>query len=129
MNQPEHQFAAGVIRYLDFGVDRLEAGPRERLLAARNAALACYREQPAPVAGLAWAGPAGAWMSGQRWTSARHLVTISVLVLALVGVAYWQSTVPVNELAEIDTSLLSDELPINAYLDKGFDSWLKRSSR
>lgn len=129
MNQPEQEFAAGVIRYLDYGVARLEAGPRERLLAARNAALARYREQPAPVTGLAWAGPAGAWISGQRWTGARHLVAISAVVLALVSIAYWQSTVPVNELAEIDTSLLSDELPINAYLDKGFDSWLKRSSR
>jgi hypothetical protein len=32
-------------------------------------------------------------------------------------------------LAEVDAGLLTDELPINAYLDKGFDSWLKRSSR
>jgi len=25
--------------------------------------------------------------------------------------------------------LLTDELPLNAYLDRGFDSWLKRSAR
>ena len=113
MNHPEHEFAANVIRHLDYGVAQLEAGTRERLFAARNAALAHYREEPA--AGVAWMG-------------ARQLLTIGALVAALVGIAYWQSNAPVNELAEIDTFLLSDELPPNAYLDKGFDSWLKRSS-
>ena len=33
------------------------------------------------------------------------------------------------ELAEIDAGLLTDELPISAYLDKGFDSWVTGSSR
>jgi hypothetical protein len=129
MNQPEHEIASGIIRHLNYGVDRLEAGPRERLVAARTAALARYREQPVTVTGLAWAGPAVERITGHPWYSARHLVTIAVLILGLVGVAYWQSNAPVNELADIDTNLLSDELPINAYLDKGFDSWLKRSSR
>jgi hypothetical protein len=129
MNQPEHEFAAGIIRHLDYGVAQLEATTRERLFAARNAALARYREQPAPVTGLAWAGGMVARLGEHRWMGARQLVAISALVFALVGVAYWQSNAPVNELAEIDTYLLSDELPPNAYLDKGFDSWLKRSSR
>ena len=129
MNQPEHEFAAGVIRHLDYGVAQMEATTRERLFAARNAALARYREQPAPVTGLAWAGAIAGRVGEHRWMGARQLIAISTLVFALVGVAYWQSTAPVNELAEIDTYLLSDELPPNAYLDKGFDSWLKRSSR
>lgn len=129
MNQPEHELAAGIIRHLDYGVDDLEAGTVKRLFAARNAALARHREQPVAVAGLAWAGPLAARLGEGRWTSARHLVAISALVLALVGGAYWQSNAPFNELAEIDTGLLTDELPINAYLDQGFDSWLKRSPR
>ncbi len=129
MNQPEHEFASGIIRHLEYGVAQLDSGTRERLAAARNVALSRYREQPEPVAGLAWAGPMVSRLGGQRWTGARHLVASSALVLALGGVAYWQSTAPVNELAELDTGLLTDELPINAYLDKGFDSWLKRPSR
>jgi hypothetical protein len=59
----------------------------------------------------------------------RNLVAVAALVLALVGVAYWQVSAPVNDIADIDTNLLTDELPVNAYLDKGFDSWLKRSPR
>jgi hypothetical protein len=32
-------------------------------------------------------------------------------------------------LADLDVRLLTDDLPIDAYLDKGFDSWLNRQSR
>jgi hypothetical protein len=129
MNRPEHELAKNIVQHLDYGVSRLEPGVRERLLAARKAALLQYRERPAPVAGLAWAGQAVARITEHRHAGARHLVAVSVLVAALVGIAYWQSNGVSNELAEIDTGLLTDELPINAYLDKGFDSWLKRSSR
>jgi hypothetical protein len=129
MNRPEHELASRIIRHLDYGVESIGPQTRSRLLAAREAALSHYREQPAPMAGLAWAGHAVARITHGRFSSARHLVAISALVFALVGIAYWQSTAPVNELADIDTALLSGELPVNAYLDKGFDSWLKRSSR
>jgi hypothetical protein len=119
MNQPEHEFAAGIIRHLDYGVERLDAGTVARLAAARARALDRYG-QPARV---------GPGLLGLRWSNVRQLAAISTIVLALVGIAYWQSTAPVNELAEIDSFLLTDELPPSAYLDKGFDSWLKRSSR
>ena len=35
--------------------------------------------------------------------------------------------VQANDIAEIDASLLTDDLPINAYLDNNFEAWLKRS--
>ena len=129
MNQPENELARRIVQHLDYGVDHLEPGVRERLLAVRKNALSKYREQPVPVTALAWAGQAAARFTEHRFYGTRHLAAVSALVLALVGVAYWQSTAPVNDLAELDTGLLTDELPINAYLDKGFDSWLKRSSR
>jgi len=49
------------------------------------------------------------------------------LVLALVGMQYWQRQPTVEEIEEIDAALLTSDLPINAYLDNSFDSWLKRS--
>ena len=110
-------------------MDQLEPRVRERLAAARRNALSRYREQPAPVLGLAWAGHAAVWFTGHPFRSASLLIAAMALVLATAGVVYWPSTGPANGLAEIDVYLLTDELPINAYLDKGFDSWLKRSSR
>ena len=129
MNQPEDQLALRIVRHLDHGVDQLAPSTRDRLLAARRHALLRYREQPAAIGSLAWAGEAMGRFTDHRYSNARHLIAISALVLALVGFAYWQSVAPVNDLAELDTGLLTDELPINAYLDKGFDSWLKRSPR
>jgi hypothetical protein len=129
MNRPEHELARALVQYLDDGVDQLEPRVREQLAAARRNALSRYHEQPAPVLGLAWAGSAAVWLTEHGFHSARLLVAAAALVVATAGVLYWQSTGPVNGLADIDVYLLTDELPINAYLDKGFDSWLKRSSR
>jgi len=129
MNRPEHELARQIVQYLEDGVDQLEPRVRERLAVARRNALSRYREQPAPVFGLAWAGQAAVWLTGHPFRGARLLIAATALALATVGIVYWQSTGPANGLAEIDVYLLTDELPINAYLDKGFDSWLKRSSR
>ena len=129
MNRPEDELAKKLVHYLDYGVDHIEPGVRERLAAARRSALSHYREKPATVLGLAWAGQAAHWLTEQGFHSARLLIPAAALVLATGGVVYWQSTGPANGLTEIDLYLLTDELPINAYLDKGFDSWLKRSSR
>ena len=129
MNQPEHELAKKVVQYLDYGVDHIEPGVRERLAAARRSALSHYRERPTTVLGLAWAGPAARWRTEYRFHSTRLLIAAAALVLATAGVVYWQSAGPANWLTEIDLNLLTDELPINAYVDKGFDSWLKRSSR
>jgi hypothetical protein len=129
MNRPDDELARKVVQHLDYGVDNLDSSIRERLLAARRVALSHYRDRPEPVLGLAWAGQAMARFAEHRTFGPRHWVAVATLVLALAGIAYWQSPGPANELADIEMSLLTDELPINAYLDKGFDSWLKRAPR
>jgi len=123
MNQPDDELARKLVQYLDDGVDRLEPRVRERLAAARRNALSRYRA-PATVFGLAVPGQVVHWL-----TDHRLLLAAAALVLATAGVFYWQGTRPSNGITEIDLYLLTDDLPINAYLDKGFDSWLKRSSR
>jgi len=128
MNQPEHELARKIVQHLDHGTAQLEPGVRERLLAARRVALSQHREQTVAVAGLAWAGQVAARFT-EHGAGVRYLVAVSMLVAALAGVIFWQNNGASNELAEIDSGLLTDELPINAYLDKGFDSWLKRSPR
>jgi hypothetical protein len=129
MSQPENELARRIVEHLDAGVDQLDPATREGLLAAREQALAHYRGQREPVLGLAWAGHAIARVSGHRFYSVRNLVAVTTLVLGLTGLVIWNSLGPTNELADIDAGLLTDELPINAYLDKGFDSWLKRAPR
>jgi len=129
MNQPDDELARRIVKHLDAGMDQIDPATRERLAIARERALGRYRERPAPVMGMAWAGNAIAWVSGHRFHSVRYLVAVTVLVLGLAGLGLWNSFGPNNELVDIDAGLLTDELPINAYLDKGFDSWLKRAPR
>jgi hypothetical protein len=116
---------------LDAGADDVGPAERERLMAARQMALARLRPDPARARVPAWLGVfagVGAGSSGRRTPGAHYLIPIAALVLGLAAVTYMHWS-PSNDIADIDAGLLTDDLPINAYLDQGFDSWLKRSSR
>ena len=126
MNRPDDELAGKIAGHLDYGVERLDPVIRERLANARQAALARYRAQPEPV--FAWAAAAVSGRGGQRTQGARYLIAVAALLVGLTGVVYWQTRGP-NDFADIDVNLLTDDLPINAYLDQGFDSWLKRAPR
>lgn len=131
MNEPNDALARRIVQHLDFGADHVDQLTRERLLEARKAALSRYQESLQPARGFAWAGGGARARRGEsHFLAPRYLIVAAALIGALIGIGYWQNgSSPANELAEIDAGLLGDELPINAYLDKGFDSWLKRSSR
>jgi len=128
MTQPEDELTHRIIERLDQGADQIDRATRERLIDAREQALERYRAPSASVFGLAWAGNVLARFSGHRFR-VRNWIALATLLLVLSGLAVWTRLGPTNEIAEIDAGLLADELPINAYLDKGFDSWLKRGSR
>ena len=72
---------------------------------------------PAGLRGWSWGG-----------LSARVLLPALVLVLAAVGISRWQDNQVLAEVVEIDSQLLTDDLPIDAYLDRGFPNWLKKRS-
>jgi Protein of unknown function (DUF3619) len=127
VSQQEQELAQQIIGRLDDGLNQLDAGTRERLVAARRAALARYREAPVRVFGLIPVGPVGHFLG--RHVFGTSVAAVTALVIATAGVIYWQSVYPNGDLADVEIGLLTDELPINAYLDKGFDSWLKRSPR
>ncbi len=125
----EQELAGKVVRHLNTGLETIKQGTAYQLQSARQAALDRYREAPQPVFGLAWAGDVAFRVSHSRYFNARNLFAIALLVLGLTGVTYWQLVIQANDIAEIDVSLLTDDLPINAYLDSNFEAWLKRSSQ
>jgi hypothetical protein len=130
MNRPDDELARKIVQHLDYGADHLDREKRERLLSARKLALSNYKQRPQPVWGLAWAGYGVGGQSGHRASRASYVLAAAALLAALAGIAYWQSPPrPANDATEIELGLLTGDLPINAYLDKGFDSWLKRSQR
>ena len=106
----------------------LEAPVAERLRAARERALARQKVEPVHVSGLAWAGSVFGRFGGPSGFSVRVLIPLAVLLAGLVAIWGWQQRVRVAEVEEIDALLLADELPPEAYLDKGFEAWLKKRS-
>ncbi len=125
----EQELAKKIVQNLDQGLGRIRQGTLYRLQSARMAALERYHQAPQPVFGLAWAGDAAFRLSHSRHLNARNVLALGLLLLSLIGVVYWQLAIQSGDIAEIDASLLTGDLPINAYLDSGFEAWLKRSSQ
>ena len=122
----EQQIAYRIKQLLNRGLD-LDAGKLARLKESRERALACQHvESRVPV--LAWAGNAIGRSGGPSALIPKVLLPMAVLILGLIAVNQWRDSQLAAEIEEIDTAVLTSDLPIDAYLDKGFDAWLKRSS-
>ena len=124
----EDELATRIARLLDEGSEGLTAAQRERLFQARRLAVSRHQAQAQPALVPAWAGPFSHFTE-QSVMGVRYLIPFAALLLGLLGVVYVNTSTVSSEMAEIDAGLLTDELPLDAYLDQGFDSWLKRSSR
>jgi uncharacterized protein DUF3619 len=120
----EQQTAYRIKQLLNRGLD-LDPGKLARLKQARDQALAHQRTRAlAPV--FAWAGNVtGGW--GGPLLSRVVLPTVLV-IFSVVAISQWRETQQAAEIEEIDAAVLTGDLPLDAYLDKGFDAWLKRSS-
>ncbi len=69
----------------------------------------------------------------QGLSMAAYPLRLSAMAIALslgvVGTYYWQQFDQAEENEAIDSEILADELPPEIYVDKGFHTWLERSSR
>jgi hypothetical protein len=124
----EKDTAARITAYLDQGAADLRAGTAYRLKQARAAALArldpAYAPAPLPAAELAAAGTRGAGRRLRRAPLAAWMLAL-VVAVAIFGALQWHAVRQVHELQDLDAQLLASDLPIDAYLDRGFINWLK----
>ena len=132
MTTQDQDFAKKITTYLDHGTANLKAGIAYRLQAARQEALARLAD-PQRAAGLGLAGAHSGGGSGTLgggrsfWASGRLWIGIALIVAAGFGVQQWQAYQQLNDLEETDSAILSSDLPIDAYLDRGFQNWLKHT--
>jgi len=119
----EKDFGAKTSRVLNWGLGRIEDDKLARLRAGRMRAMDAYRE-PVSVLGLVTAGGPTVWIKDVI-QKPFIVVPIVALLLALGAVTMMQD--PDAEIGELDAALLTGELPVDAFLDKDFDSWLKGS--
>jgi hypothetical protein len=130
---PDDIFSKKITTYLDQGVADLKAGTAYRLQLARAEALARLSDpQRAPETRLAvaGAGSGSGTASGGRGLSGRGWLWIGIALIVAAGFGFqqWQAYQQLNDIEETDAAILSSELPIDAYLDRGFQNWLKRAS-
>jgi hypothetical protein len=120
MTDRESEFARKLTRYLDRGVADMRSGTLYRLQQARAAAMTAAASR-VPDVELATAGLAG--VTGSRFSlrSAPARWAGVALLVAAVGFGYQQ----VREFEDLDLHLLASDLPIDAYLDRGFQNWLR----
>ena len=112
----ERELAERVVRKLDEGLESLPAGTLYRLRLARDAALS-----------RAHLGASASRSSpdAPRLLGRRLLIPVFGLMLALSLLVVWHQQSPTQpDYAELDAQVLSDELPVTAYLDTGFEVWL-----
>lgn len=129
MNAKEFDFAYKVRHALNENLVALPASTTERLVSARNLALS-RKKNDSPLHRIAaqgvLAGHVGSLFSGQLPWMRRMGVAIPMIVLAigLVGIYQFEQQQRISETADIDAAVLSDELPLSAYLDHGFNAYL-----
>ena len=119
----EQLFASKICQVLDRAT-HVEPSIAERLRAARERALEARRLERAPA--LAWADNVLGGFSGQSGLWLRLVLPALLVVASVFGIYTWQQTQRLAEIEEIDAELLTDDLPIDAYLDRGFEAWLKK---
>ena len=123
----EHHIGYRVRQVLNQGL-ALDEETLARLKAAREQAIARQRVG-APRMVLALADNLTGSIGVSASVFSRFLLPGAMLILGLVAINTWQQSQVVQELVEIDSGVLTSELPLDAYLDRGFDAWLKRSSQ
>jgi hypothetical protein len=120
----ENDLAKRVVAHLDRSLAGLPAETAQKLQSARLAALS--RHRPAEAWGVAGiAGTLQSWTLGRSLTT-RLVLPAAIVVASVAGLLYWQTSAHHEE--ELDAGLLAGELPIHAYIDPGFDAWLKHTS-
>lgn len=121
----ELQFAHRMRQALDRRAAQLSPAILARLREAREQSLAVQASRETEPR-VALAGPALRGERGLGRFSLRWLLPFAVLVAGLLAIHAWQKSYRIAVVEDVDSRLLTDELPIDAYLDKGFQAWLKK---
>jgi hypothetical protein len=133
MTGSERDFAEKIAGYLDNGAAELKPGVAYKLKIARQEALARLDDPERVVAlrgAYAVAGAGTGTAGGRRgfWTSGKLWLGIAVFAVVGFGFQQWQAYRQLVEIEETDAAILSSDLPIDAYLDRGFQNWLRHVS-
>lgn len=130
----EARFARRIVAQLDQQSDLLGHDITERLRVGREQALARARQARAirpitnpktQIVGTA-RGTLSLGGSPSGWLRLASLLPLMVLVVGLLAIQYLHEQAEIRAAADVDTALLADDLPPEAYGDPGFAVFLKQ---
>ena len=120
----EERYASRVRQALNHGLKDIPTASTRRLEAARHLALSRQKQE---VPQLALAGDHSRrhlhFVSENRHL--RQILAVLALLLGMWISFYLDSVKYISDIEELDSSLLSDDLPPEAFLDNDFFKWLK----
>lgn len=128
----ELRFIDGIRRALEESATALPEATLQRLALARKTALRAQllpQRRRVPVGRFALAG-GHSFDGDQRPGFARTGMVWSAIVLVgacLAGLYQFEQDRRIQELADMDTAVLNDDLPISAYADQGFNAFIKQN--
>jgi hypothetical protein len=128
-NVEELNFGYKVRHALNEQLDALPPSAAERLASARKIALS-RKKSDAPLRVLvrqkALAGQVGNFIKEPfSWaTRIGLIIPLIVLVVGLVSIIQSEQQQRIDETADIDAAMLTDDLPVTAYADHGFNAYL-----
>jgi hypothetical protein len=131
MNAKDLNFAYKVRHALNENLDNLPASTADRLASARKMALSRKKnESPLRVAAARYAfagGANGLFGNSFSWLARMGMaIPVVVVAIGLVGIYQMEEARRIKETADIDVAVLSDELPLTAYADHGFNAYLAK---
>ncbi len=124
MEIQEQQLAAMARRTLDAACRELPADITARLSQGVEQAL---QHQKVATGRLSLAG-FGSIGTANLLRPARIAVSLLAMLAGMMGSYYWNSYQNAEDNIEVDSALLSDELPMDAYTDQGFRTWLEHNA-
>jgi len=109
--------------------ERLRVAREQAVQRARAQAQLARRAAAAPaqtvvVTGNTLALSGGGGSGSPLWLKLVSIVPLLLLVLGLLAIQHGQSYAQIRAAAEVDTALLSDNVPPAAYSDPGFSQYL-----
>lgn len=129
MNTKELKFAYKVRHVLNESIENLPHSTTEQLASARKIALSRKKKDSLRLTFALQrllAGEIGSFSNEPlTWLARMGLaVPLMVLIVGLIGIYQFEQERRIRDTAEMDIAVLSDELPLSAYLDHGFNAYL-----
>ena len=126
----QDSFALKLTARLSDATDALPHDISERLRAARMQAMAVRKQAKLVTASQVQSNGASATLTlggseSDLWRRAASLIPLLALVVGLFAIQFLGNDERARDLADIDSALLTDDLPPAAYTDPGFAQFLK----